>query len=356
MAARFPRFHVGVTPFKGRACACPRRFNPRTRVGCDVPCEFRPACCQCFNPRTRVGCDDIRRPHRPDTALVSIHAPAWGATPSIYGVLHVRKCFNPRTRVGCDSATMSEMRDKVMFQSTHPRGVRRRPRSSSRHWSMFQSTHPRGVRPSPFISDSRGSGVSIHAPAWGATHRQGRRAARAQVSIHAPAWGATQSVLLTMQDLDEFQSTHPRGVRPQPDRAVSGGCSCFNPRTRVGCDSRPLLFSAGPISFNPRTRVGCDHPAGKDARLKVVSIHAPAWGATGDERLVHIGQAVSIHAPAWGATETYRMFLVDTIGFNPRTRVGCDAQLPLFVLLWKSFNPRTRVGCDCFHVLSSRFP
>ena len=34
------------------------------------------------------------------------------------------------------------------------------------------------------------------------------------------------------------------------------------------------------------------------------------------------------------------------IGFNPRTRVGCDSQVSNCRPANRSFNPRTRVGCD----------
>ena len=36
---------------------------------------------------------------------------------------------------------------------------------------------------------------------------------------------------------------------------------------------------------------------------ELVSIHAPAWGATGESFAKPTGLMVSIHAPAWGATE-----------------------------------------------------
>ena len=121
----------------------------------------------------------------------------------------------------------------------------------------------------------------------------------------------------------------------------------FNPRTRVGCD--PLLLRTLPVEagFNPRTRVGCDrmeafatsmdsafqstHPRGVRPRLRqqarrwrkfqsthprgvrhldgerillraLVSIHAPAWGATKSAYATTTPPPVSIHAPAWGAT------------------------------------------------------
>ena len=55
-----------------------------------------------------------------------------------------------------------------------------------------------------------------------------------------------------------FQSTHPHGVRPEAAQAA-----------KTAAD---------------------------------VSIHAPAWGATGVIRGFHQDFGVSIHAPAWGAT------------------------------------------------------
>ena len=99
------------------------------------------------------------------------------------------------------------------------------------------------------------------------------------VSIHAPTWGATSGSdetvdlllcfnprthvgcdLLDMavgQVVEVFQSTHPRGVRPE---AAEGRTwkPCFNPRTHVGCDGVQRGLPAYPEGFNPRTHVGCD--------------------------------------------------------------------------------------------------
>ena len=122
----------------------------------------------------------------------------------------------------------------------------------------------------------------------------------ASVSIHAPAWGAT-CMTVSMGHPERFQSTHPHGVRHDLHDS-SPEYSCFNPRTRMGCDNRVACVEV----------------------VYVVSIHAPAWGATGGflpwayeglkfqsthphgVRLhVRMGSQdqdlVSIHAPAWGA-------------------------------------------------------
>ena len=146
------------------------------------------------------------------------------------------------------------------FQSTHPRGVRHIGCPLDVAYILFQSTHPRGVRQAGQGRTDDEKAVSIHAPAWGATGgRRGPALVRARVSIHAPAWGATKPRASSRPVPSPFQSTHPRGVRPAtaPDavpaplvsiHAPAWGATelgagrqaigqCFNPRTRVGCDT-----------------------------------------------------------------------------------------------------------------------
>ena len=168
--------------------------------------------------------------------FVSIHAPAWGATPRpLTGFLR-HKSFNPRTRVGCDIRGDKEFGGDNWFQSTHPRGVRPQagvPEVEAQAW--FQSTHPRGVRHTLY---------KLLPQHWKfqSTHPRGVRRQRAAVchvsncvSIHAPAWGATAA-----------------------GRCLPPVKLCFNPRTRVGCDAAAWLRGAAYEGFNPRTRVGCD--------------------------------------------------------------------------------------------------
>ena len=190
----------------------------------------------CFNPRTRMGCDGATL----NVAVqlkVSIHAPAWGATPN-----------GGETNMYPD-----------WFQSTHPHGVRPKCITIIYGTREFQSTHPHGVR---HIGSSTGVvtiNVSIHAPAWGATSSTRKKSPKYLVSIHAPAWGATSVTL-------------PYWVERRG----------FNPRTRMGCDlvrdrniQTPSVSIHAPawgatpytevanhkrVCFNPRTRMGCDPP------------------------------------------------------------------------------------------------
>ena len=117
---------------------------------------------------------------------VSIHAPARGAmTKSV--LLLITKCFNSRTRKGCDICSHS-FSAKILFQFTHPQGVRypvnvgvadklsfnSRTRKGcdlnirkSSLLRKFQFTHPQGVRSlKPNFKNK--CIVSIHAPARGA--------------------------------------------------------------------------------------------------------------------------------------------------------------------------------------------
>ena len=270
-------------------------FDPRSRVGSDrADCRSRHACGR-FDPRSRVGSDRAgRRLYAPP--LVSIHAPAWGATPQS-DCPRGWRCFDPRSRVGSDRVLTE--RSKLL-------------------------------------------GVSIHAPAWGATAGDEGAVARLVVSIHAPAWGATVAFPQSQANI-QFRSTLPRGERQRCVRhpAVPG---CFDPRSRVGSDVR-------------RADVQCH---------VVVSIHAPAWGATcvlhhfeylkpfrstlprGERpgsRRVRSLCAVSIHAPAWGAT-TPAGTIITGRGFRSTLPRGERPARPAQYRNLTSFDPRSRVGSD----------
>ena len=121
-----------------------------------------------------------------------------------------------------------------------------------------------------------------------------------KISIHAPTWGATD-LRKRIKEAQEFQSTHPRGVRLTAKYHLSGARN-FNPRTHVGCDGDTTPNPFQTVDFNPRTHVGCDSTAA----------------------------AKSVERP----------------DFNPRTHVGCDVNVVFGHLAYKNFNPRTHVGCD----------
>jgi len=88
-------------------------------------------------------------------------------------------------------------------------------------------------------------------------------------------------------------------------------------------------------------------PEAETGEHQVVSIHAPAWGATAWHTQGSPEDPVSIHAPAWGATWIDCFESLQKHGFNPRPRVGGDQAIPLPAPSAECFNPRPRVGGDC---------
>jgi len=124
----------------------------------------------CFNPRSRGGSDTLSH-----TSLISLLS------------------FNPRSRGGSDFYSIVEKQRAGLFQSTLPRGERRRKHPG--RWGQ-KSFNPR----------SRG----------GSDHVGFGYPEINQVSIHAPAGGATSN-----------------GRNHFPPR------KCFNPRSRGGSDPSP---------------------------------------------------------------------------------------------------------------------
>ena len=192
---------------------------------------------------------------------------------------------------------------------------------------MFQSTRPRGARHWTQQGRRKMLYVSIHAPAWGAT--------RPTPPILQPAW---------------FQSTRPRGARPKASSIILTHSS-FNPRARVGRDLQARLQSCACVCrFNPRARVGRDTPSGANC-VSLNSFNPRARVgrdfdacASGEDALV------SIHAPAWGATVSHRRHTSLYARFNPRARVGRDLSRWPTNLQAGGFNPRARVGRDRYNI------
>ncbi len=165
--------------------------------------------------------------------------------------------FNPRTPVGCDGLTTCRYRWLKYFNPRTPVGCDLRLSANRRVMS-----------------------ISIHAPQWGATDRRRLPSTDRIISIHAPQWGATR---------------------------CGGGAFAlqanFNPRTPVGCDCLGAAGATRASDFNPRTPVGCDGPDAGEVQCLCISIHAPQWGATENCIIRPPHLHISIHAPQWGATE-----------------------------------------------------
>ena len=110
------------------------------------------------------------------------------------------------------------------------------------------------------------------------TNQDGKR-----VSTHAPARGAT--VIGAYGTVEAtFQPTHPHGVRlTNYDSGFSGN----QVSTHAPARGATQFWSSKSITascFNPRTRTGCDVSCTEGKRHSLsVSTHAPARGATLDK-------------------------------------------------------------------------
>ena len=213
-------------------------------------------------------------------ALVSIHAPTRGATLAVLltgissdtfqstrprgarrraprgGRAGVRVSIHAPTRGA--TAAADARAEVVAFQSTRPRGARHVGHAASGSPAAFQSTRPRGARPAPVLPATLVTGFQSTRPRGARRHHPAIRIGRKNVSIHAPTRGATGSRRLWRW--------------PQP---------CFNPRAHAGRDMpAPGLARRSPAFQSTRPRGARPEAEREAAPAEAVSIHAPTRGAT----------------------------------------------------------------------------
>ena len=120
-----PRSRVGNDGWSYSDRICDRDFNPHSCVGNDTKCEKKLRSYPDFNPRSLVGNDGLHF-HRDWRRFISIHVPSWGTTAVKKNTSQDETDFNPRSLVGNDTQPWTTLRRSSTFQSTFPRGERRR--------------------------------------------------------------------------------------------------------------------------------------------------------------------------------------------------------------------------------------
>ena len=254
--------------------------------------------------------------------LISIHAPARGATEQVFGN---GSAIAISIHAPARGATLYKILSNqlfIQFQSTLPRGERLFEQNQSITQLLFQSTLPRGERLNWTILKSTLFDFNPRS-------RE----------------GSDIQLLTERRNQILFQSTLPRGERQ------SG---------HGGMDRN--------IYFNPRSREGSDQVETPKETVKKISIHAPARGATVMDQLLQNVCNISIHAPARGATcncfcnQCWNKFqstlprgerltsqaelATYQCNFNPRSREGSDALFFGTPDTVQYFNPRSREGSD----------
>ena len=125
-----------------------------------------------------------------------------------------------------------------------------------------------------------------------------------------------------------FQFTLPRGERHVSLRFVPFDIT-FQFTLPRGERQRLLIGYFTSERFNSRSREGSDgDKVIASACLEVVSIHAPARGATLQASGAYPQFYVSIHAPARGATMVTLPTQTAEASFNSRSREGSDRTQP----------------------------
>ena len=145
---------------------------------------------------------------------------------------------------------------------------------------LFQSTHPSGVRHDISKSECSTCNFNPRTPVGCDHQRNSARPSGQDFNPRTPV-GCDGGECGLMTHPEPFQSTHPSGVRPGYTTGEHHLSQDFNPRTPVGCDhvaitvggeticisihapqwgatTRPDLISSDHSYFNPRTPVGCD--------------------------------------------------------------------------------------------------
>ena len=147
-----------------------------------------------------------------------------------------------------------------------------------------------------------GCSISIHAPAKGATQTISVATATQVISIHAPAKGATKDSGISATS-SKFQSTLPRRERLNEGFALNNLQSDFNPRSREGSDK---------FAF----------PTNED---DIISIHAPAKGATiPPMTFTKLIMPFQSTLPRRERLRSSNRRSTPTTNFNPRSREGSD--------------------------------
>ncbi len=187
------------------------------------------------------------------------------------------------------------------------------------------------------------------------------------ISIHAPARGATDNGRAVCKVCDFYPRSRKGSDAGADD--LQPGRNHFYPRSRKGSDDQAAAGPAGLGDFYPRSRKGSDSKLEAELRSNkqflstlpqgerqygvdthedgyVISIHAPARGATGHRYVYLYGYTISIHAPARGATRSTREYRTAmAISIHAPARGATDAGQLLGADI-SDFYPRSRKGSD----------
>ena len=163
------------------------------------------------------------------------------------------------------------------------------------------------------------------------------------VSIHAPARGAT-SPRISHNHPVLFQSTRPQGARRALAK-VGAEIERFNPRARKGRDDSSCSYGCqGVVSIHAPAR-GATASANNDSLSRMFQSTRPQGARHADDS-GHLGTEMFQSTRPQGARRVCLLRVRLAAGFNPRARKGRDGVIWRFYSHYASFNPRARKGRD----------
>ena len=212
-------------------------FNPRARTGRDMASRRCASMLLGFNPRARTG-RDWRKGRYGDILMVSIHAPARGATPHHRRRLPVRNVSIHAPARGATFAHVTEQRLKrnvsihapargatgtlpkpiAIMRGFNPRARTGRDPAHQQFVGGIRGFNPRARTGRDLVARPRQGRSKCGFNPRARTGRDfghfGDALADQGVSIHAPARGATRTTAASGIRYVRFQSTRPHGARP----------------------------------------------------------------------------------------------------------------------------------------------
>ena len=254
--------------------------------------------------------------------VISIHAPAKGATGHAPCQSRISLDFNPRSREGSDTLAQCTHIGQTDFNPRSREGSDALPRAPSFDRVHFNPRSREGSDPAPPVR-------LLHPRVFQSTLPRRERLGNIRFWIMVANFnprsreGSDQPVRSCLKINQQFQSTLPRRERP-PLRRFADRCAAdFNPRSREGSDHLCTVLACNKQYFNPRSREGSDTPTKINPQAVYISIHAPEKGATKDYELD--GDYASFQSTLPRRERHLPNSTVSRVqNFNPRSREGSD--------------------------------
>ena len=236
-------------------------FDPRSREGSDNNTKFLPPTIGNFDPRSREGSDDTEQHHFSFYEQFRSTLPRRERPDIAWEKAVVKMDFDPRSREGSDRQCGDLVLHGVGISIHAPaKGATRTSYMAGRYRQIFRSTLPRRERPAPTPANGEAPAYFDPRSREGSDIFGKTLVPAGDISIHAPAKGATRKPGRSTRSASDFD---PRSREGSDSVSVGSGFRKrnFDPRSREGSDVSSNAKGAKRTDFDPRSREGSDRRA-----------------------------------------------------------------------------------------------